>query len=86
MPIPILTAERRVELAKAGGRYAEGARIAVRGVRRDGNEQIKALEKKHLISEDEAKDWSDEVQKLTDSTIKRIDEGLAEKEREIKQV
>jgi ribosome recycling factor len=86
VPIPILTAERRVELAKAAGRYAEGARIAVRGVRRDGNEQIKALEKKHLISEDEAKDWSDEVQKLTDATIKRIDEGLAEKEREIKQV
>jgi ribosome recycling factor len=86
VPIPILTAERRTELAKAAGRYAEGARIAVRGVRRDGNEQIKALEKKHLISEDEAKDWSDEVQKLTDATIKRIDEGLAEKEREIKQV
>jgi len=86
VPIPILTAERRVDLAKAAGRYAEGARIAVRAVRRDGNEQIKALEKKHLISEDEAKDWAEQVQKLTDSVIKRIDEGFSDKEREIKQV
>ncbi len=86
VPIPILTAERRVELAKAAGRYAEGTRIAVRGVRRDGNDQIKALEKKHLISEDESKAWADEVQKLTDGYIKRIDESLADKEKEIKQV
>jgi ribosome recycling factor len=86
VPIPILTAERRVELAKAAGRYAEGARVAVRAVRRDGNDQIKALEKKHLISEDEAKDWIEEVQKLTDGTIKRIDDSFFDKEREIKQV
>jgi ribosome recycling factor len=86
VPIPILTAERRTELAKAAGRYAEGARVAVRGVRRDGNDQIKAVEKKHLIGEDEAKNWTEEVQKLTDGYIKRIDESLADKEREIKQV
>lgn len=86
VPIPQLTAERRVELAKAAGRYAEGARVAVRGVRRDGMEQIKSAEKKHEIGEDEAKTWSDDVQKLTDSYIKRIDENLVEKEREIKQV
>ena len=86
VPIPQLTAERRVELAKAAGRYGEGARVAVRGVRRDGMEQIKAAEKKHEIGEDEAKTWSDEVQKLTDSYIKRIDEALVDKEREIKQV
>src|SRR5580698_8264125 len=86
VPIPMLTAERRVELAKAAGRYGEGARVAVRGVRRDGMEQIKNAEKKHEIGEDEAKDWSDEVQKLTDSYIKRIDESLVEKEKEIKQV
>ncbi len=86
VPIPQLTAERRVELAKAAGRYGEGARIAVRGVRRDGMEKIKGFEKKHEISEDDVKDWSDEVQKLTDSYIKRVDESLAEKEREIKQV
>ena len=86
VPIPMLTAERRVELAKAAGRYAEGTRVAVRSVRRDGMEQIKNAEKKHEIGEDEAKDWSDEVQKLTDSYIKRIDDALSEKEKEIKQV
>ena len=86
VPIPQLTAERRTELAKAAGRYGEGARVAVSGVRRDGMEQIKAAEKKHVVGEDEAKTWSDEVQKLTDSYIKRIDEALVEKEREIKQV
>jgi ribosome recycling factor len=79
VPIPQLTAERRTELAKAG-------RIAVRGVRRDGMEQIKALEKKSEISKDEAEDWSTQVQKLTDSFVKRIDEMSAEKEREIRQV
>jgi ribosome recycling factor len=86
VPIPMLTAERRAELAKLAGKYAEGARIAVRGVRRDGMDQIKAAEKKHEIGEDNVKDWSDEVQKLTDGYIKRIDESLADKEREIKQV
>jgi len=86
VPIPQLTSERRVELAKAAGRYGEGARISVRGVRRDGMEQIKAFERKHEISKDEQKDWADEVQKLTDQYIKRIDESLIEKEREIKQV
>jgi ribosome recycling factor len=86
VPIPQLTAERRTELAKAAGKYAEGARIAVRGVRRDGNDQIKNFEKKHLIGEDDQARWSEEVQKLTDGYIKRIDEALADKEKEIKQV
>ncbi len=86
VPIPILTEERRAELAKAAGRYAEGSRVAVRGVRRDGMDQIKAHEKKHDISEDDAADWSAEVQKLTDQYIKRIDELLAEKEKDIRHV
>jgi ribosome recycling factor len=86
VPIPMLTAERRTELAKAAGRYAEATKIAVRGVRRDGMEQIKGFEKKHEIGEDLAKTWSDEVQKLTDSYIKQIDLSLADKERDIKQV
>ena len=86
VPIPMLTGERRQELSKLAGRYAEGAKVAVRGVRRDGMEQIKAQEKKGLIGQDETKTWSDEVQKLTDSYIKRVDEALAEKDREIKQV
>jgi ribosome recycling factor len=86
VPIPMLTAERRVELAKAAGRYAEGTKVAVRSVRRDGMEQVKTFEKKHEISEDIAKTWHDEIQKLTDQYIKRIDESLADKERDIKQV
>ena len=86
VPIPQLTAERRAELAKAAGRYGEGAKIAVRGVRRDGMDQIKAFEKRNEISEDDVKGWSDEVQKLTDGYINRIDASLAEKDREIRQV
>jgi ribosome recycling factor len=86
VPIPQLTAERRGELAKAAGRYAENAKIALRGVRRDGMDTIKKFEKKSEISEDDVKTWSEEVQKLTDSYVKRIDESLAEKDREIKQV
>ena len=86
VPIPVLTAERRVELARAAGRYAEAAKIAIRGVRRDGMDQIKAAERKGDISEDDVKDWSDEVQKLTDQYVRRIDDALVDKEREIKQV
>ncbi len=86
VPIPMLTAERRVELAKAAGRYAENAKIAIRGVRRDGMDQVKGFERKGEISEDDVKDWSDAVQKLTDSYVKRIDDSLADKDREIKQV
>jgi len=86
VPIPMLTGERRAELSKAAHKYAEGAKIAVRGVRRDGMEQVKALEKKATISKDDEKRWSEEVQKLTDQYVKRIDESLAEKDREIKQV
>ena len=86
VPIPQLTTERRNELAKMAHKYAEGAKIAVRGVRRDGMEQIKGLEKKHEIGEDVAKNWQDDVQKLTDQFIKRLDEALADKERDIRQV
>ncbi|HEY1935683.1 MAG TPA: ribosome recycling factor [Acetobacteraceae bacterium] len=86
VPIPQLTTERRSELAKTAHKYAEGARVAVRGVRRDGMEQIKTFEKKHDIGEDLAKDWSTEVQKLTDSFIKKVDEALTDKEKDIRQV
>jgi ribosome recycling factor len=86
VPLPVLTGERRAELSKAAHRYAEGAKVAVRGVRRDGMEQIKALEKKAEISKDDEKRWADEVQKLTDQYVKKVDDALAEKDREIKQV
>src|ERR1700733_818677 len=86
VPLPMLTEERRNELARTAAKYAENARIAVRGVRRDGMEQIKALQKKHEISEDDERDWSEQVQKLTDGYIKRLDESLADKEKDIRQV
>ena len=86
VPIPQLTTERRNDLAKLAHKYAEGGKISVRGVRRDGMEQVKAMEKKHEIGEDVAKTWQDEVQKLTDQYIKRIDETLADKEKDIRQV
>ena len=83
LPIPELTEERRKELAKLVGQYAEKARIAVRNVRRDGMDHLKQDEKKHDISEDERKRLEQEVQKLTDDTIKEIDEAAAAKEKEI---
>ncbi len=86
VPIPMLTGERRAELSKAASKYAEGAKVAIRGVRRDGMEQIKALEKKATISKDDEKRWSDEVQKLTDQYVKRVDDAMSEKDKEIKQV
>src|SRR3954468_9002705 len=74
LPIPELTEERRKELAKLVGQYAEKARIAVRNVRRDGMDALKQDEKKHEISEDERKRLETEVQKMTDDTIKEVDE------------
>lgn len=83
LPIPDLTEERRKELAKLVGQYAEKARIAVRNVRRDGMDHLKQDEKKHDISEDERKRLEHEVQKLTDDVIKEIDELSHGKEKEI---
>jgi len=83
LPIPELTEERRKELAKLVGQYAEKARVAVRNVRRDGMEHLKTDEKKHEISEDERKRLEHDVQKLTDDTIKEIDEAAHNKEKEI---
>jgi ribosome recycling factor len=83
LPIPDLTEERRKELAKLAGQYAEKARIAVRNVRRDGMDALKTDEKKKDISEDEHKRLDVEVQKLTDDTIKDIDAAAHAKEQEI---
>ena len=85
LPIPDLTEERRKELAKLSGQYAEKAKIAVRNVRRDAMDQLKTDEKKHEISEDERKKLEAEVQKLTDDTIKDVDAASAAKEKEILQ-
>ena len=83
LPIPDLTEERRKELAKLAGKYAEGAKIAVRNVRRDGMESLKEDEKKKEISEDERKRKEDEVQKLTDRFIAEVDAAAEHKEKEI---
>jgi ribosome recycling factor len=83
LPIPDLTEDRRKELAKLASQYAEKARIAVRNVRRDGMEALKADEHKKEISEDERKRHETEVQKLTDETVKSVDEEFARKEKEI---
>ena len=85
LPIPDLTEERRKELAKLAGQYAEKAKIAVRNVRRDGMDMLKQDEKKNEISEDERKRLETEVQKLTDDTVKEIDAAMAAKEKEILQ-
>jgi ribosome recycling factor len=86
VPIPALSEERRIELTKIAGKYAEQGRVAVRNVRRDGMEMLKKMEKDHEISKDELHSWSEEIQKLTDRHIKGIDEALAQKEEEILQV
>lgn len=86
IPIPPLNEERRIELTKVAGKYAEAARVAVRNVRRDGMDGVKKLEKDGDISEDDMKRLSDEVQKLTDTYVKQVDETLKVKEEEIMQV
>ncbi|AZI37183.1 ribosome-recycling factor [Caenibius tardaugens NBRC 16725] len=83
LPIPDLTEERRKELAKLAGQYAEKARIAIRNVRRDGMEMLKDDEKKKEISEDERKRKEEEVQKLTDQYVKQADDAAEHKEKEI---
>ena len=83
LPMPDLTEERRKDLAKLAGQYAEKAKIAIRNVRRDAMESLKADEKKKEISEDERKRLEDEVQKLTDAHVKQTDEAAEKKEQEI---
>ena len=83
LPIPDMTEERRRELVKIAGKYAEGARVAARNVRRDGMDALKVDEKKGLFGEDERKRHEAEVQKLTDATITDIDSTASAKEKEI---
>jgi len=83
LPLPDLTEERRKELAKLAGKYAEGAKIAIRNVRRDANELLKEDEKKKEISEDDRKRLEEEVQKITDKFVADVDGAAAAKEKEI---
>ena len=86
IPVPPLTEERRKELAKLAGKYAEQQKIAVRNIRRDANDDLKKAEKASDISQDDQKKMETEVQKDTDAAIKRVDEALKTKEQEIMQV
>ena len=86
IPIPPLTEERRKDLVKLAGKYAEQQKIAVRNVRRDANDDLKKAEKDAVITQDEQKRMETEIQKFTDEAVKRIDETLKTKEQEIMQV
>ena len=86
VPIPPLTEERRKDLAKLAGKYAEQQRIAVRNVRREANDDLKKAEKDGVISQDELKRMEADVQKITDEAVRRVDEALKTKEHEIMQV
>jgi ribosome recycling factor len=86
IPIPPLTEERRKDLAKLAGKYAEQQKVAVRNVRRDAMDDLKKAQKDGAITEDELKRMEGDVQKLTDEAVKRVDETLKTKEQEIMQV
>jgi ribosome recycling factor len=86
VPIPELNEERRTELGKVARRMAEDARVAVRNVRREANDQIKSLQKESKITEDDREEGLKEIQNLTDKTIASIDEGLKAKDADIMEV
>ena len=86
IPIPPLSEERRRELSKVAGKYSENAKVAVRNIRRDALDEVKKLKKDNAISEDDEKRYETEIQKLTDEATKKVDEMLAQKEKDILQV
>lgn len=86
LPIPELNTERRKELVKIAHKYTEQTKVAVRHIRRDGMDELKALEKEGLLTEDLSRSYADKVQKLTDDSIAEADKMLAAKEQEIMQV
>ena len=86
IPIPPLTEERRRDLAKLAGKYAEQQRIAVRNVRREAMDELRKLEKEGAISQDDQKRLGEEIQGFTDQAVKRVDDALKTKEQEIMQV
>lgn len=86
VPVPELSTERRAELVKVAGKYAEAARVAIRNIRRDGMDAVKKLEKDKAVSEDDAKRQSEDIQKATDGFIKKVDELLAQKEKDVMKV
>jgi len=83
LPIPALTTERRKELVKMVKKMAEEAKVALRNIRREANEDLKEMKKEKLLPEDDAHRGTEEVQKVTDDFIKKVDVQAAEKEKEI---
>ncbi|HLI23181.1 MAG TPA: ribosome recycling factor [Stellaceae bacterium] len=86
VPVPDLSEERRKELTRVAAKYAEAARVSVRNVRRDGLDVLKKQEKDSTITQDQHRKLEKEIQMLTDATIKRVDDLLAQKDKEILQV
>lgn len=86
VPVPELSEERRKELTKVAGKYAENGKVAIRNVRRDGMDSLKKQEKDGDISEDEHRRLSDEIQKLTDGFVQQVDDAYAAKEKDIMSV
>ncbi|MBQ8671765.1 MAG: ribosome recycling factor [Alphaproteobacteria bacterium] len=86
IPIPPLSEERRRELVKIAGKYAEQSKIAIRNIRRDAMDDVKKMKKDSLISEDEEKKYNNDIQKWTDDAIKKVDEQYENKEKDIMQV
>lgn len=86
LPVPPLTEERRKQLAKKAAQIAESGRTAIRQVRREANEEVKALEKDHKVSKDDEKRGHDEIQKMTDHFVTTIDDLLRSKEKEILEI
>lgn len=86
IPIPNLTEERRQSLVKVAKKIAEEGRVAIRNIRRDANDKLKKLEKEHSISEDDLRRGQEEIQNMTDQLIKKVDEIVALKEKEIMEV
>ena len=86
VPIPELNEERRQELSRVAGKYAEQAKIAVRNVRRDGMDKLKRMEKAGDLSQDDQHTWSSEIQKMTDAHVEKIEGMLTQKQQDIMQV
>lgn len=86
IPIPPLSEERRKELVKIAGKYAEQGKVAIRNIRRDAMDEVKKMKKDSLISEDDEKKYNNDIQKWTDDAVKKIDDQYAAKERDIMQV
>ncbi|HJD55317.1 MAG TPA: ribosome recycling factor [Rickettsia endosymbiont of Pyrocoelia pectoralis] len=83
LPVPPLTEERRKELAKLAHKYGEDTKVSLRNIRRDGNEELKKMEKDNIIAKDEHHSLSEQVQKLTDEYSAKVDSGIKQKEQEI---